>query len=71
MNLAEQRIDSDSSKIGLSDTTGDANPAIVHGLIMPFTLQMATSAEFSLLFVLGFIALGLRICVTYDFRFVS
>ena len=33
MNLAEQRIDSDSSKIGLSDTTGDANPAIVHGPI--------------------------------------
>jgi len=33
VNLAEQRIDSDSSKIRLSDTTGDANPAIVHGLI--------------------------------------
>lgn len=40
-------------------------------LFVPFTLQMATSAEFGLLFVLGFIALGLRICVTYDFRFVS
>ncbi len=33
MNLAEQRIDADASEIGLSDTTGDANPVIVHGLI--------------------------------------
>ena len=33
MNLAEQRIDADASEIELSDTTGDANPAIVHGLI--------------------------------------
>lgn len=71
MNLAERRIDSDSSKIGLSDTTGDADPAIVHGLIHAVHAADGNVSRIWSALCVGFIAVGLRICVTHDFRFVS